>query len=268
MLNITGNNVVITDAEASNDRATYESTDETMWVEQEDGQYDTVSLGSLPANRDRATVHTMLVNNDDEILVIITNVTTTEEPEEPEEPTEGEPATITLADLDNGPARTSDTYDATGFEEDQIVIYTYSEDTNEIQDVYAAELLEGEVTSVRSETEDGVAGNGDQFIVDGTTYKYNMTVSGSERLKAEAVSNDVVAYLDANGYVAYIDESAITYDYAYVLSMGNDDDRYGTDGTKGSTYYARLILTDVTMVKVETDATSKEAPGLKNQLVS
>ena len=96
VLNITGNNVVITDAEASNDRATYESTDETMWVEQEDGQYDTVSLGSLPANRDRATVHTMLVNNDDEILVIITNVTTTEEPEEP---TEGEPATITLADL-------------------------------------------------------------------------------------------------------------------------------------------------------------------------
>ena len=99
VLNITGNNVVITDAEASNDRATYESTDETMWVEQEDGQYDTVSLGSLPANRDRATVHTMLVNNDDEILVIVTNVTTTEEPEEPEEPTEGEPATITLADL-------------------------------------------------------------------------------------------------------------------------------------------------------------------------
>ena len=41
----------------------------------------------------------MLVNNDDEILVIVTNVTTTEEPEEPEEPTEGEPATITLADL-------------------------------------------------------------------------------------------------------------------------------------------------------------------------
>ena len=77
-----------------------------------------------------------------------------------------------------------------------------------------------------------------------------------------------MAYLDANGYVAYIDESAITYDYAYVLSMGNDDDRYGTDGTKGSTYYARLILTDGTMVKVETDATSKEAPGLKNQLVS
>ena len=79
------------------DGGEYEITDETMWVEQEDSQYDTVSLGSLPANRDRATVHTMLVNNDDEILVIITNVTTTEEPEEP---TEGEPATITLADLD------------------------------------------------------------------------------------------------------------------------------------------------------------------------
>ena len=183
--------------------------------------------------------------------------------------------TITLADLDNGPARTSDTYDATGFEEDQIVIYTYSEDTNEIQDVYAAELLEGEVTRVRSETEDGVAGNGDQFIVDGTTYKYNMTVSGSERLKAEAVSNDVVAYLDANGYVAYIDESAVTYDYAYVLSMGTDEDQYGK-GTndKGTTVYARLILTDGTLVKVETDAVKDEINGdngkdrLLNTLVS
>lgn len=65
------------------DGGEYEVTDETMWVEQEDGKYDTVSLGSLPANRDRATVHTLLVNSDDEILVIVTNVTTTEEPEEP-----------------------------------------------------------------------------------------------------------------------------------------------------------------------------------------
>ena len=179
--------------------------------------------------------------------------------------------TITLADLDNGPARTSDTYDATGFEEDQIVIYTYSEDTNEIQDVYAAELLEGEVTRVRSETTDGVAGNGDQFVVDGTTYKYNMTVSGSERLKAEAVSNDVVAYLDANGYVAYIDESAITYDYAYVLSVGTDGDRYDNDTgskDKSETVYARLILTDGTIVKVETDAKSTAVDSLRNRLVS
>ena len=179
--------------------------------------------------------------------------------------------TITLADLDNGPARTSDTFDATGFEEDQIVIYTYSEDTNEIQDVYAAELLEGEVTRVRSETSNGKPGNGDQFIVDGTTYKYNMTVSGGERLKAEAVSNDVVAYLDANGYVAYIDESAITYDYAYVLSVGTDGDRYDNDTgskDKSETVYARLILTDGTIVKVETDAKSTAVDSLRNRLVS
>ena len=92
--------------------------------------------------------------------------------------------------------------------EDDIVVYTYAE--GEIQSVYAAEKLEGEVTRVRSNTEDGETRNGDNFVVDGTTYKYNATVSGAERLTSDAVSNDVVAYLDANGYVVYIDESAVS----------------------------------------------------------
>ncbi len=61
--------------------------------------------------------------------------------------------TITLSDLDNGPAQTSDTFDTDDFAEDDIVIYSYAD--GEIQDVYAAEKLEGEVTRVRSNTEDG-----------------------------------------------------------------------------------------------------------------
>ena len=65
------------------------------------------------------------------------------------------------------------------------------------------------------------------FVVDGTTYKYNKTMDSADRLVTENVKNNVVAYLDANGYVAYIDESAMTYDYAYVLSMGTSDDQYG-----------------------------------------
>ena len=176
--------------------------------------------------------------------------------------------TITLSDLDNGPAKTSDTFDTADFEEDDIVVYTYAE--GEIQSVYAAEKLEGEVTRVRSNTTAGVTGNGDNFVVNGTTYKYNMTVSGAERLTSDAVSNDVVAYLDAQGYVVYIDESAVSYDYAYVLTMGTDGDKFdnSTVNNKSETVYARLILTDGTIVKVETDAKKGEIDGLRNQLVA
>ena len=159
-----------------------------------------------------------------------------------------EDGTITLSDLDEGPAQTTDEFDATDFAEDDIVIYSYA--NGDIQEVYAADELTGEVTRVRANTSDS---DGDNFVVDGTTYNYNKTAV-ADRLTTDNVNNDVVAYLDANGYVAYIDESAVTYDYAYVLSAGTDDDQYGKgEDSKGTTVYARLVLTDGTIAKVETD---------------
>ena len=121
------------------------------------------------------------------------------------------------------------------------------------------------MTSVRVNTDanaDGKVtdeGDGDNFVVDGTTYKYNYTMNNAEKLETDNVNNGVVAYLDAQGYVAYIDESAVTYDYAYVLSMGTDSDKYGKGANdKGTTVYARLVLTDGTMVSVETDNKKSE----------
>ena len=170
--------------------------------------------------------------------------------------------TITLSDLDVGPAKTTDEYNSDNFAEDDIVIYSYA--NGDIQEVYAADELTGEVTRVRANTSDT---DGDNFVVDGTTYKYNKTAV-SDRLTTDNVDNDVVAYLDANGYVAYIDESAVTYDYAYVLSMGTDNDQYGKgDDGKGTTVYARLVLTDGTIVKVETDEKNGNT-GLENHIVS
>ena len=167
-----------------------------------------------------------------------------------------------------------DEFETTGFAEDDIVMYSFA--NNEIQEVYAADQVTGEVTRVRADSADT---NGDYFIADGTTYNYNTTLPEDERLVTENVNNDVVAYADQYGYVAYIDESAITYDYAYVLSMGTDGDQYGD--TSSSTVYARLVLTDGTMVKVETDAKTSEigksdgkggyektADGLLNHIVS
>ena len=175
-----------------------------------------------------------------------------------------EDGTITLSDLANkGPADPKDEFKATGLAEDDIVIYTYAND--KIQSVYAAQKISGDVTSVRVNTDANVdgkvtdEGDGDNFVVDGTTYKYNYTMNNAEKLETDNVNNGVVAYLDAQGYVAYIDESAVTYDYAYVLSMGTDSDKYGKGANdKGTTVYARLVLTDGTMVSVETDNKKSE----------
>ena len=156
--------------------------------------------------------------------------------------------TITLSNAYSGaPADIDDEYITDEFAEDDIVMYSYA--NGEIQDVYAAEQMTGEVTRVRVDASNR---EGDYYVTDGNTYNYNYTLPDDERLITENVNNDVVAYLDAYGYAAYIDESAITYDYAYVLSMGTDGDQYGD--ASSSTVYARLVLTDGTMVKVETDA--------------
>ena len=184
-----------------------------------------------------------------------------------------EEGTITLSDLSgvNGVADAKDEFETKDFAEDDIVIYTYA--NGDIQSVYAAEKIEGEVTSVRVKTLTNVdgdlvtPGDGDNFVVDGTTYKYNKTMKVGEMLDTDNVNNDVVAYMDANGYVAYVDESAVTYDYAYVLSMGSDNDKWDNDPL-GTTVYARLVLTDGTVVKVETDAKFSEIPSLKNHIVS
>ena len=173
--------------------------------------------------------------------------------------------TITLSDFGYGPADNNDEYDSTDFKEDQIVMYSFAD--GEIQDVYAAEQMSGEVTRVRSNTSGGDEKDGDNFVVSGTTYKYNKTMDSADRLVTENVNNDVVAYLDANGYVAYIDESAMTYDYAYVLSMGDSNDQYG-GGDAGKTVYARLVLTDGTLVKAETDVKYADIDKYENHIVS
>ena len=174
--------------------------------------------------------------------------------------------TTTLSAL-YGPASTNDEYDTTAFEEDDIVMYSFA--ANEVQEIYAAEEMSGEVTRVRSNTNDGEESDGDNFTADGTDYSYNKTMLSEDRLVIENVDNDVVAYLDQYGYVAYIDESAMTYDYAYVLSMGTDGDQYdNTEDSRGTTVYARLVLTDGTLMKVETDNNADEIKYLRNHIVS
>ena len=129
----------------------------------------------------------------------------------------------------------------------------------EIKTIALAETVEGKVTAYTEKK---------NVTVDGTKYEYskNYTKAVDEEMKYD-LNEAYTVVLDANGYVAYIDESAVTYDYAYVLSMGTDDDQYGKGDNKGTTVYARLVLTDGTMVKVETDVKNGDT-SLNNHLVS
>ena len=157
-----------------------------------------------------------------------------------------------------GNAETNDEFETTDFAEEDVVMYSFA--NNEIQEVYAAEQIEGEATRVRSNTTDGNEDDGDNFTADGTDYNYNKTMLSDDRLRIENVDNNMVGYVDQYDYVSYIDESAMTYDYAYVLSMGTDGDQYGMDDDRGRTVYARLVLTDGTLVKVETDVKRSDSP--------
>ena len=158
---------------------------------------------------------------------------------------------ITLSNVNSYPdyenvADSNDEFETTDeFAADDVVIYSFAD--GEIREVYAAESLEGEISRVRNDSRDE---NGDYFDIDGTRYNYNATVDDDGRLVTENVGNDMVGYLDQYGYAIYIDESAITYDYAYVLSMNGDDDQFGGND---KTWYARLVLSDGTMVRAETD---------------
>ena len=161
-----------------------------------------------------------------------------------------------------GNAETNDEFETTDFAEEDVVMYSFA--NNEIQEVYAAEQIEGEVTRVRSNTTNGTEDDGDNFTADGTDYNYNKTMLSDDRLRIENVDNNMVGYVDQYDYVSYIDESAMTYDYAYVLSMWYGDDEYGIapDGSKGQTVYARLVLTDGTLVKAETDVRASDFEGV------
>ncbi len=166
---------------------------------------------------------------------------------------------ITLSNVNSYPdydkvADSNDEFETTDeFAADDVVVYSFAD--GEIREVYAAESLEGEISRVRNDSQDE---NGDYFDIDSERYNYNATVDDDGRLVTENVGNNMVGYLDQYGYAIYIDESAITYDYAYVLSMNGEKDNFGGNDM---TYYARLVLSDGTMVRAETDEDDKSLLG-------
>ena len=72
---------------------------------------------------------------------------------------------------------------------------------------------------------------------------------GFSKLGVDSVDETVAFYLDTQGNIIMVDEADEASDYAYVLSVGSQDDLYGGSGTYG----ARLILADGTVMRVSID---------------
>ena len=128
------------------------------------------------------------------------------------------------------------------FEDDAYVLYTYSKDAEEIKSVALATKVEGTVTRAENDKENDK--DAKALTIDGTKYKDSKNVAG-ETLSDVSVKNDYTVYLDAYGYLIYVEEVEEIGDYALLLSAANKDTYVGKK--------AELLFTDGTTKVVETD---------------
>ena len=130
-------------------------------------------------------------------------------------------------------------FTTTAFEEDDVVLFTYSETANAIKTVAKMESVEGTL----SEREIGKS-----LTVGGTTYKHALNI-GFDGFTEVSMNNksSYKVFLDANGYALYVRETEfVVGDYALVANITNAAG--GWDGNK-----AKLVLTDGTEKTVVLD---------------
>ena len=154
---------------------------------------------------------------------------------------EDEEPYVVVSDLSQSPVADGEKFEATGFDVDDVVLFTYSQKTSEIESMTAAREISGKVTKVTA---------GESFVVDGQTYKYSAQFKTSDYITTASVDEDVIFYLDAQGYVIAIGEAEASNDYAYVIGY-EDESKFGS-----TTYYAKLLLTDGKVIEVETEASA------------
>ena len=134
-------------------------------------------------------------------------------------------------------------FDESDVDDETVVLFTaaWDDDNNEyvIKSASVAEKVEDlELTSTTGTT---------KFVAGGTTYEYG-TVNYSESV---VLKDSINVYLDTYGYVVYVEKyQAGSSNYAFVLNAKANDKEWATDDT---TYTAKLLLTDGTVVTVNTD---------------
>ena len=128
------------------------------------------------------------------------------------------------------------------FDDEAYVLYTYSEDTNEIKSVEYAKELTGVVT--RAENVDTDQADAKALTIDGTRYVDSFKVAGEE-LGTISVDEEYTVYLDSYGYLIYVERIDEIGDYAllYTTNLGGIFD----------SHKALLVFADGTTGVVDTD---------------
>ena len=125
------------------------------------------------------------------------------------------------------------------FEEDDVVLFTYSQSADEIKSVVKAESVEGTLDKYTL---------GKNLTLADTEYKYSKNIAfsfGSET--SMTTKSDYVIYLDTNGMVIYVDEQEFdASQYAYVLYTQSSNSRFGKD-------QVQLVMSDGSVKTVDTD---------------
>ena len=136
----------------------------------------------------------------------------------------------------SGTQRRFETTDS--FNEDQIVLFTYSQSANEIKSVVPAEYVEGTVAEYVS---------GKNLTVGETKYSYAKNIAYAFVNESDMqTKGDYVVYLDANGLVVFVDEQEFnSSDYAFVLNAQTSGSAaFGRDQAKIVTATGKLMTVD------------------------
>ncbi len=125
------------------------------------------------------------------------------------------------------------------FEDGDVVLFTYSQDDDEIKSVVKAEYVEGALTKYTY---------GKNLTIGDTEYKYNKNIVFSMGETSMQTKNSYVVYTDANGLAIYVDEQEFDpSQYAFVLAVES------AQQTGFRQDRAKLVLADGTLKTVYTD---------------
>ena len=129
--------------------------------------------------------------------------------------------------------------DTNAFDEDDVVLFTYSQKDGEIESVVKAESVTGTVTQYTL---------GKKLTVADKEYKYNEnSVSFKMGETGMNTKGDYIVYLDQNGLVIFVDEAKFDASkYAFVMYAQSTNTKFGKD-------QAQLVMADGTVKTVDTD---------------
>ena len=129
--------------------------------------------------------------------------------------TKSKDAYIVVANASNtAPANFDGEYETDEeFDDDDVVLYTFSESAKEIKSVKVAEKVTGEVTKIV---------DGKSYTLGGTVYKISKKI-GYDGNVTVSTKSDYNFYLDNEGNVIYVEEDEfVSSDYAMVLAIEGD----------------------------------------------